>query len=156
MPEMLIGLIVAGLAITVTLNAYVMVSQMWKDDLVMNELSRNANIGIEKMLHGAAGSLNSGLLAAKSISSPVNGVTANSVSYVDSNDVSRIFYCSGGRIYAAEGVLPTGGIVMLSDVVSVTPFSRSDPTVWIRLALRKASGSKWINLSVETRVSPRN
>ena len=151
-PEMLLGLIIAGMGIAATITIYVMVSQMWKDDLVMNELSRNANIAIERMLHGITE--NTGLLAAKEILSPAEGATANIVTYKDSNGVSRRFYYSEGKIYAAQGLTASGNAI-ISDVDSAA-FYYNGKTVHIKLALRKASGSKEINLLVETQVSPRN
>ncbi len=152
MPEMLLGLVIAGMVIAAALITYVMVSQMWKDDLVMNELSRNANIAVEKMLHGITE--NTGLLAAADILSPATGApAANSVTYEDSNGDSRRFYYSGGKIYAALGM--ASGNTIISDVDSVA-FSYNGRTVLIRLALHKASGRKEINLLVETQANPRN
>jgi hypothetical protein len=144
---MLLGLIIGGMGIAVTIIAYVTASQMWKDDLVMNELSRSANIAIERMLHGITE--NTGLLAAKEILSPAAGVTADSVTYEDLNSASRRFYYSGGKIYTESGN------AIISDVGSAA-FSYNGRTVLIKLALHKASGSKGIDLMVETRVSPRN
>ena len=147
MPEMLLGMVIAGMGIAATIITYVAVSQMWKDDLVMNELSRNANIAIERMFHGIPG--NTGLLAAKEISSPAVGITANNVTYIDLNSTSRRFYYSGGKICTESGN------AIISDVDSVA-FSYNGKTFLIRLALHKASGSKEVNLMVETQVSPRN
>jgi Tfp pilus assembly protein PilW len=149
--EMLVGMAIAIVGIAATISVYVMICQVWKDDLVTNELSRNGNIAIEKMLHGTTG--NAGLLAAKSITSPTSGASDDEVTYLDSNDVSRRFYYSSGHIYAALGAAT--GDVILSDVDSVT-FSYNGQTLLISLALHKTSGSKEINVSMETRVYPRN
>ena len=148
--EMLFGLVIAGIGIAAAISAYVMISQLWKDDLVMNELSRNANIGIEKMLHGSGGALNTGLLAARDITSPApNAAAANNVTYTDSANVSRSFYYSGGKIVDLDNN------EIVSNVDSVA-FSYDGNNVLIALALNKKSGKKEIELSVNTTVSPRN
>ena len=147
MPELLLGLIVAGIGIAATVAAYVTLSQSWRDDLVTNELSRSANIAIERMLHGVTE--NTGLLAAKSILSPATGATGNFVTYEDLNGATRRFYYSGGKIYTESGS------EILSNIDTAAFYNNGQALV-ITLALQKASGSKEINLLVETQVSPRN
>lgn len=147
MPEILLGSIIFGIAITAAITLYVMIDQIWSEDLALNELSRSANIAIERIVHGRPA--NTGLAASQSVSSPATGYSANSIDYNDINDIPRRFYYSGGRIYNE------GGQSIISNVSSVN-FSNIDHVIKIDLVLHKYVVKKEIKLSVTTEVSPRN
>ena len=153
-PEMLLGVIIFALAVTAAVNIYTMISQLWKENLVTNELSLSANIAIERMVHGK--SANTGLLAAKRISAPLLGISANSVDYIDAFDVSRRFYYSGGKIYAEDDKPIISNIDEAAIALSNIFFNIDNRMVRIVLALKKSVGRKEIKLCVETKVSLRN
>ena len=149
-PELLAGFIICALAIGAAAVTYVMISQAWKENLAINDLSRNANVAIEWMVHGKPGDRgNKGLVAATVISLPVSGDSADSVSYTDAFGSSRGFHYSDGRILAEDND------PVVSDVDSVT-FSNIDDIVQIELALHKYVRNKEITLAIKTQVSHRN
>jgi len=156
-PELLLGVIIFTLVVTVAVNAYATISQLWKESLVMNELSLSANIAIERMIHG--NSANTGLVAAKNISAPVLGFSANSVDYTDNTTtlgIPRRFYHSGGKIYTEDGKSIISNIDEAAIASSNIFFNIDDRVVRITLALKKKAGSKEVKLRVETKVSLRN
>jgi type II secretory pathway pseudopilin PulG len=146
-PEMLLGFIICAMAVAAAATTYVMISQAWRENLVVNELSRSANVAIGRMIHGRPG--NAGLVAAQYILSPIPGTSANSVDYTDAFDDLRRFYFSGSKIYTESGDS------IISDVDSVT-FSNIDRTIQIELALHKYVRSKEVKLYIKTLVGPRN
>ena len=152
--ELLVGLVIFASVVAIVISIYAMIGQMWKENLAMNELSLSANVAIESMIHGK--SANTGLLAAKSISAPLAGSSANSVDYIDALDYSRRFYYSAGKIYA-EDDSPIISNIDEAAIASNNIFSNiEDRTIRIVLPLKKSVGKKEIKLRVETKVSPRN
>ena len=152
--ELLAGVVIFTMIVMVAINAYATISQLWKESLVMNELSLSANTAIEKMIHGE--SANAGLLAAKSIVAPTLGLSANSVDYTDAFDVSRRFYHSSGNIYNEEDELILSDIDQASISGANIFLNVDDRVVKIVLPLQKFAGSKEVKLRVETRVTLRN
>jgi prepilin-type N-terminal cleavage/methylation domain-containing protein len=153
-PELLVGVTIFAMIVMVAINAYATISQLWKESLVMNELSLGANTAIERMVHGK--SANAGLLAAKSISAPAIGLSANSVDYTDALDVSRRFYHSEGKIYEEDGRSIISDIDQASIAASNIFLNVDDRMIRIVLALKKTAGRKEVKLRVETKVSLRN
>lgn len=152
--DLLLGVVILALAVIVAINAYTMISQLWRENLVMNELSISANVAIEKMIHGNSG--NTGLLAAKHILAPLLGFSANSVDYTDAFDLQRRFYYSEGKIYAEDGKLIISNIDGDAVAISNIFLNIDDRVVQIALALKKTVGKKEVKLRVETRVRLRN
>lgn len=146
-PELVLSSTVMVFIFSATLTLYIMASQVWREDLALNGLSRDANIAIERMVRGRPG--NTGLQAAKSITSPAVGVSADSVNYTDANDAARSFYYSAGNIYTESGDS------ILSDVVSVA-FSNMDHMLRIEFTVHKYVVDKEIRLSLRTQVTYRN
>lgn len=147
LPELLVGVLIFSMVAVVALAIYVMLNRMWKEDLVLNKLSRDANIAIEKMIRGRPA--NTGLMAAQSVELPLTGGSGNSINYTDMNGVSRRFYYSGGSIYSESGSS------MAVDVDSVT-FYNINHAVRINLVMHKYVVSKEVRFSIQTQVTLRN
>ena len=143
----MVGAIVFSMVAAVAVSTYVMMNRMWKEDVVLNMLSRDANIAIEKMVRGRPS--NSGIIGAQSVESPLSGASGNSINYTDMNGVSRRFYYSSGSI------LSESGTAIATNVNAVT-FYNIDNMIRIDLAMHKYVVSKEIRFSIETQVSPRN
>ncbi len=156
-PELLLGVIIFTLVVTVAINAYATISQLWKESLVMNELSLSANTAIERMIHG--NSANTGLLAAKDIIAPTLGLSANSVVYTvpfDAPGVERGFNYSVGKIYTEDNKSIISNIDEAAIASSNIFFNIDDRVIEIVLNLKKNAGSKEVKLRVKTKVRLRN
>ncbi|MDO8525216.1 MAG: type II secretion system protein [Candidatus Omnitrophota bacterium] len=147
LPELLVGALIFSMIAAIAVTAYVMLSRMLKEDIVLRDLSRGANIAIEKMIRGRPA--NTGLAAAKSVELPLTGASGDSVNYTDMTGVSRRFYYSAGSIRAESGS------TIATDVGSVT-FYNFDNTVRIDLVMRKYVVSREVRFSIQTQVSLRN
>ncbi len=147
LPELLVGAIIFGMVAAIATSAYVMLNRMWKEDVVLNDLSHNANIAIEKMIRGRPA--NTGLMAAKSVELPLVGESGNSVNYTDMIGVSRRFYYTNGSIKTESGS------TIAADVGSVTFYNFSH-RVRIDLVMHKYVVSREIRFSMQTQVTLRN
>jgi len=146
--ELLISAGIWLFLVLAVVSAYVMLNQIWKEDLTLNELSRNANVAVEKMIRGSP--LNTGLAAATAISAPAAGSAADDISYTDLSGTSRRFYYSTNSIYNISGA------AIVSDVGSVTFTNVQDSIIIIDLKLFRYVGNKAIRFSISTQVSLKN
>ncbi len=147
LPELLVGTLIFGMVAAAAVTTYVMLNRMWKEDLVLNELSRDASIAIEKMIRGRP--VNTGLIGARSVESPLSGASGDSIDYTDMNGVSRRFYYSGSSIYSESGSS------IAADVDSVI-FYNINHAVRIDLIVHRYVVSKEIRFSMQTQVTLRN
>lgn len=139
--SVIIGFIFIGAVIT-----YTMLEKIWKEDLVLNELVRDTDIALEKMLRGPHG--HDGLEEAKFTSVP----QSDRVEYTDIDDatgLTRRFYYSNGAIYNEAGES------ILSDV-SLAAFSKVNNVITIDLMTHRYVVNKEIKFHLQTKVRPRN
>ena len=123
--------------------AYMIIDRMWKEDLVLGELTRQTSTAVEKMIRGVVG--NAGLEASKSVSVP----QSDRVDYTDMNDASRSFYYSNGALYSESG-----GVV-LSNVISAA-FALSGNILQIDLTTHRYVINKEIKFHIQTKATHRN
>lgn len=136
-----------GFIFIATINSYLMLDRMWHEDLVSNELMRDTNIALEKIIRGVRG--NEGIEAAKDITSPLEGISSNTVQYVDYNDTPKSFYYSDGEVYA-------GGESILANAVSAAFYNIDDALLQIDLVAHKYILNKEIRFHLQTKVKWRN
>lgn len=147
-PELLLSSIIMVFVFTATIISYIMLDRMWKEDLSLSELGRDTTIAVEKMTRG--GRANEGLEAAKDITLPVTGASADRVDYKDLNDISRAFYYTSAKIYTEAGSS------ILANVESAVFSHNVNDTVGIDLVTSKRVVNKDIKFRLQTSIKPRN
>lgn len=146
--ELMLSSIIIGFIFIATVTTYIMLDRIWKEDLVLNDLMREANIALEKIIRGVHG--NEGLEAARAVTSPLEGLSSDTVQFTDYNNTSRSFYHSDNKIYAA------GGESILADAASAVFYNIDNSIMQIDLVTHRYVVNKEIKYHLQARVKRRN
>ncbi len=148
--EMLLSASLMLLLAGSTMILYITLNRVWTESITITNLSRDAAIAMERMVKGMDG--NDGIREAKTISSPAAGAAADqSISFVDVNGVSRVFYLDT----ADNTIKSESGDVLTHDAESAS-FTNSGDYIQIDLSTCKNISGKDVRFLIQTKIKPRN